>query len=191
LLNLKRDFDVPVIEIGRDKPDEEPMLRFNRICAYCAFFLAVGQLSVVNPTSASSQKAPTAAASPSTARFLDRKQHLIQLMNDMAAASIRGDAAFFDRVLGLEFMATTVNGEVKNKAQILADYRAGTVKFKSHVFDDYSVRFYGNMAIVTNRAKAVQIYKGKERTGQTRNTRVWVLRGMDWQCVSFQSTRIQ
>lgn len=146
-------------------------------------------LLLVGMPAAHAQDVPRASVSPN-ASFQERKQQLIQLMNDMAAASVRGDAAFFDRVLGREFVATTINGELKTKDQILADYHAGNVKFKSHVFDEYDIRFYGNVAIVRNRAKAVQIYKGKERTGQSRNTRVWTLRQGQWVCVAFQSTRI-
>ena len=164
-------------------------MKSNRMRAFGTLLLAVSGLLTLAMTSPSAQDAPRAAMVAPAGQ--GRKTVLIQLMNDMAAASVRGDAAFFDRVLGREFIATTINGEVKTKDQILADYRAGAVKFKSHVFDDYTVRFYGpSLAVVLNRAKAVQIYKGKERTGLSRNMRVWAQRQGQWVCVAFQSTRI-
>jgi len=153
--------------------------------------LALGLLIAAAPSLAPAQGAARPGAKADATQQAANKLKLIKLMDAMCEASIRGDAEFFDGVLAADFQATTINGEVKDKAQILADYRAGNVRFRSHKFDDYDVRFFGDVAIVTNRATAVQVYKGEERTGVSRNTRVWVLRGDQWLCVSFQSTRVQ
>lgn len=117
-------------------------------------------------------------------------QKLTRIMLEMAKASIRGDVAFFDNVLADEVIYTTINGEVKNKAEVLDDYRKHTITFHSHVFDDIRVRLYGDMAIVTNRATAVSTYQGKPRRSVTRNTRTFIRREGNWQVVAFQSTRI-
>jgi ketosteroid isomerase-like protein len=117
-------------------------------------------------------------------------RELTTIMLDMAKASIRGDVAFFDNVLADEVIYTTINGEIKNKAEVLDDYRKHTITFQSHVFDDIRVRLYGDMAVVTNRATAVSTYQGKPRRSVTRNTRTFVKRDGKWQVVAFQSTRI-
>jgi hypothetical protein len=115
---------------------------------------------------------------------------LTTIMLDMAKASIRGDVAFFDNVLADEVIYTTINGEIKNKAQVLDDYRKHQITFQSHVFDDIKVRLYGELAVVTNRATAVSTYQHKPRRSVTRNTRTFVKRDGRWQVVAFQSTRI-
>lgn len=117
-------------------------------------------------------------------------KELTQAMLDMAKASIRGDAAFFDNILADEVIYTTLNGEIKNKAEVLDDYRKHSITFRSHVFDDIKVRLYGDVAVVTNRAVAVSTYQDKPRRSVTRNTRTWVHRNGRWQVVAFQSTRI-
>jgi sugar lactone lactonase YvrE len=117
-------------------------------------------------------------------------RELTTIMLDMAKASIRGDAAFFDNVLADEVIYTTINGEIKNKAQVLDDYRKHNITFKSHVFDEIHVRLYGETALVTNRATAVSTYRSKPRRSVTRNTRMFIHRDGKWQVVAFQSTRI-
>jgi uncharacterized protein (TIGR02246 family) len=119
------------------------------------------------------------------------KRELTDLLQQFAAASIRGDDAFFDRVLADDYTFITTKGEYKNKAQALADYRSHSIKFHSHVFDQIDVRLYGETAVVTNRAVSVSSFKGRPRNGVTRNTRVFVRRDGRWQCVVFQSTDVQ
>jgi uncharacterized protein (TIGR02246 family) len=136
----------------------------------------------------------TTAGQPNSADSVQQDatatRELTTIMLDMAKASIRGDVAFFDNVLADEVIYTTINGEIKNKAQVLDDYRKHNITFKSHVFDEIHVRLYGDLAVVTNRATAVSTYRGKPRRSLTRNTRTFVRRDGRWQVVAFQSTRI-
>lgn len=119
------------------------------------------------------------------------RRELTYLVKEFAAASVRGDVVFFSRMLAPDYTFITTQGEMKNKAQALADYRAHDIKFRSHLFDQIEVHVYGRTAVVTNRATSISTYKGRPRNGVTRNTRVFVRRGDNWQCVSFQSTRVQ
>ena len=134
--------------------------------------------------SVSAQKM-TASSQSKTERA---KRELTTTLLNMAKASLRGDAEFFRGVLADEYIATTVNGEVKSKAEVLEDYRKGDIQFKSHVFDRIQVLVYGDTAVVVNRAQANALYRGKPRRSVTRNTRTFVRRAGRWQCVAFQST---
>ena len=134
--------------------------------------------------------APASAQRRGVSKSEKAKHELTTTLLSMAKASIRGDAEFFRGVLADEYIATTVNGEVKNKAEVLEDYKKGDIKFKSHVFDHIQILLYGDVAVVVNRAKADALYRGKPRQSVTRNTRTFVRRAGRWQCVAFQSTTI-
>lgn len=121
----------------------------------------------------------------------ETKQYLTKWLNELAVASVHGDVGFFENFMADDYEGTTTNGVMKDKAQWLADYRSQKVKFLSHVFDHIVVRVYGETAVVTNGATAVEILKGNKRVGRTQNLRAFVKREGRWQCVAFQSTVVR
>lgn len=118
------------------------------------------------------------------------EQEIRELESQIAKAVVAGDAAFVERVWADDFSYTGVRGEVRNKADILADLRSGTLKFDKLEFDDIRVRLYGDTAVATGRATT----KGRGPTGEIsglfRYTRVYVRRAGRWQLASFQGTPI-
>ena len=107
---------------------------------------------------------------------------LIKMDKDWTAAELRGDTKTAATYVADDFWETNPDGKMMNKAQYLADLKATT---DTDMADDYSVRFFGNMAVMTHRGTV----KG-ERDYQYRSTHIWMDRGSKWQIVSHHSSEI-
>ncbi len=117
------------------------------------------------------------------------EQALIELESNLAAALEKSDMVAYDRLIGDDYTFTTQDGVVRTKAEMIASYKSGDLKYESLRFDDIKVRLYGNTAVVTGRSTAKAQDKGQDISGQYRYTRVYVKRHGRWQLVATQSTR--
>jgi hypothetical protein len=122
-----------------------------------------------------------------------------ELEDQLARAVVRGDRAFFERVLADDFTHTSHSGVFKTRAQWLAEPRPGdrtdakpaTTHYDAMDVDDLAVRIYGDTAVVTGRTTPRgTTAKGQPMTGQYRFLRVWVKQQGRWRAVAFQGTRI-
>jgi ketosteroid isomerase-like protein len=122
-----------------------------------------------------------------------------ELEGQLARAVVRGDRAFFERVLADDFTHTSHSGAFKTRAQWLAEARASdraeakvaATRYEAMEVDDLAVRVYGDTAVVTGRTTPRgRNAKGQPIAGQYRFLRVWVKRQGRWQAVAFQGTRI-
>jgi ketosteroid isomerase-like protein len=120
----------------------------------------------------------------------DDQREVRELEDRIAAAVVARDVGFVERVWAEEFVYTGVRGEVKKKADILAEIKAGELVFDVLKFDDVRVQVYGDAAVATGRATT----KGRSPqgviSGEFRYTRVYVKREGKWQLVAFQGTGI-
>lgn len=107
---------------------------------------------------------------------------LVQMDKEWTAAELRGDTKAAAAFIADDFWQTTAEGTMENKAQYVASLKASK---DTDVGDDYSVRVYGNTAIMTHRGTV----KG-ERSFQYRSTHVWMNRGGKWQIVAHHSGEI-
>jgi len=119
-----------------------------------------------------------------------------ELEDQLVRAAIRGDRAFFERILADDFTHTSHSGVFKTRAQWLAEDKAGDreaagARYEAIEVDDLAVRIYGDAAVVTGRTTPRgRNAKGEPITGQYRFLRVWARRQGQWQAVAFEGTRI-
>jgi len=113
-----------------------------------------------------------------------------KLETDRAAAVVRGDTAVLDRETSDEYTLTNINGQVSDKAQMLAGFKSGANKLTVDNLSDIKVHVYGDAAVVTGKAEVKGVMGGKDVTGQARYTRVYVKKAGRWQSVALQQTRI-
>lgn len=118
----------------------------------------------------------------------ETERELKQLESQIADAVVKRDAAFVERVWGEDFLYTGVRGELKNKADIVSELKAGDLHFDVMKFDDIRVRVYGDTAVTTGLATTKGRSKQGEISGEFRYTRVYVKRQGAWQLVAFQGT---
>jgi hypothetical protein len=110
------------------------------------------------------------------------EEALIKLDKEWTAAELRGDKEAVSRIVADDYMETLPDGRVQNKTQYLADIKATTDK---DVADDYKVRVFGNLAIMTHRGTATG-----ETNRQYRSTHVWMKRDGRWQLIAHHSSDI-
>jgi len=113
------------------------------------------------------------------------------LERQFESAVLQGDVAFFERVLAPEFTHTSQNGKHRNRAEWLANHKAGKSPYDSLNQDGIIVRVYGPAAIVTGKiAPKGRSSSGAPIEGEYRFIRTWVNHDGNWQVAAFQSTRI-
>jgi hypothetical protein len=92
------------------------------------------------------------------------------LLREAAAAGIRHDTSFYERVLDEDYRETGPNGEVLNKAQAVADVKRLDYAIKKIEFDDLSVSGSEQMSFATFLGTAYFEPNGQDSTAQFRYT---------------------
>ena len=111
--------------------------------------------------------------------------HVIRQVDyERIQAQIGADAAALDRIYGNDFIGIGPSGAVRTKAQVIADFTSGDLKFQSITTDDVQVRVYGNTAVETGRSTMIGQDKGKAVPRDNRFTRVWIKQQGRWRLVS-------
>jgi hypothetical protein len=133
-------------------------------------------------------------------RNIRAEREVRELEAQLSRAVVRGDRAFFERVLAADFTHTSHAGKFKTRAEWMAEDKvenrqgkpqAGKTTYEAFDVDDLAVRIYGETAVVTGRSTPKgRNAKGEPIRGRYRFLRVWVKRGGGWQAVAFQGTRI-
>jgi ketosteroid isomerase-like protein len=113
-----------------------------------------------------------------------------KLETERAAAVVRGDTAFLDKETSDEYILTGINGQVSDKAQMLAGFKSGANKLTVDDLSDIKVHVYGDAAVVTGKAEVKGLMGGRDVSGQARFTRVYAKKAGHWQSVALQQTRI-
>jgi hypothetical protein len=112
------------------------------------------------------------------------EQELIKLENDSLQAFLKNDIAFYDRFLADDYMGTDEHGNVKTKAQEIAEIKAGAHLSTSGMQDNVKVRVYADAAVVTGRNIMKGLFKGKKYSSPYLWTDTFIKRGGRWQCIA-------
>jgi ketosteroid isomerase-like protein len=131
--------------------------------------------------------APVALGQAST----KAEQELYTANREYDQALVRGDAVALDRLYADEFIYTTPDGEVRDKAQQLAFTRSGDLRLESGQSDEVRVRVYGNTAVMIGRFTATGKFRDKKIDIRERYTAVWVKRDGRWRLVAEQGNLIK
>ena len=133
--------------------------------------------------------AATASASQRPAVESDQ-QILIKLEQSWNEAFYQKDVATIEKMLASEFTATYDDGSRGDKTKELGLVAEFNQQVLSAIQDEFTVRTYGDTAVVWFTLHAVGIKQGEKAEVTLRYTDVWVMRDGRWQCVSSQSTRV-
>jgi ketosteroid isomerase-like protein len=115
---------------------------------------------------------------------------LVQLEKDWDAAFLRRDAGFVEKILADEFMATYSDGTTGDKAKELMLTAEFNQKIDSSALDDFTVRIYGDTAVVWFSRHLEGPSQGRRLEVDYRFIDVFVWRDNRWQCVASQSAKI-
>ena len=134
----------------------------------------------------------TLTASASQRRPVQSDQDiLIDLERRWNAAFYQKDAAFIESILADDFVATYDDGSRGDKAKELALAAAFDRRVESAVPDEFTVKEYGDTAVVRFTLRVVGIRQGQRAETNLRYTDLWVIRDGRWRCVSSHSTQVR
>ena len=117
------------------------------------------------------------------------QQTLIDLERRWNMAFHTGDVKFIESILDDDFIATYEDGVRADKKKELAQAAAFNQQIDASSMDDFTIRIYGNTAVVWFTLRLIGPIKGQPTELTLRYTDVWVLRDGRWKCVSSHSTR--
>lgn len=118
------------------------------------------------------------------------EQTLRRLNEERDRALERNDTAALARIMSDDYATINPFGELRTKAQVLADIKSGAVKNTAFKSSDVQVRLYGNAAVLTGQVKRQAVDHERTADGQFRFMRVYVKRNGQWQNVANQMTKI-
>lgn len=118
------------------------------------------------------------------------EQTLVELERAWNDAFYKKDIEFLDSLLAEEFVATYDDGTLGDRNRELELSAAFNQRVISANQEDFTVRVYGDAAVVWFTLRLVGLRQGQRAEVAFRYTDVWVRRDGRWQCVSTQSTRI-
>lgn len=110
------------------------------------------------------------------------EDRLIQLDRAWTFAELKGDKKAAGELVADDYVGTTQRGELENKTQYLASLGPNADMVRS---DEYKVRLFGNIAIMTHRATVEGV-----RNIKFRSTHIWMKRSGKWRVVSHHGSQI-
>ena len=115
---------------------------------------------------------------------------LVELEKSWNEAFYRKDLKFIESILADEFVSTYEDGSRADKKKELALTEAFDQAVESAIQDDFTVKVFGDTAVVWFTLHLVGIKQGQRAELTLSYTDVWVLRDGNWRCVSAHSTRV-
>jgi ketosteroid isomerase-like protein len=119
------------------------------------------------------------------------EQDIMRIEKEMLAAALKGDTGPSERYQADNYVFTGPDGLTMGKAQGIEDLKSGNLKLQAGSLDDTKVQVYGDTAIVTYSSNDKGTYKGKDITGKTRWTDVFVKQKGRWMIVASHGSTVQ
>lgn len=119
------------------------------------------------------------------------EQDVMRIEQEMLAAVLKGDTSPSERYLADSYTFTGPDGLTTGKAQIIEDLKSGNLKLQAASLDDSKVQVYGNTAVVTYASNDKGTYKGKDISGKTRWTDIFVKQKGRWMIVASHGSAVR
>ncbi len=118
------------------------------------------------------------------------EQAVRQVLNELSSGLRSNDSAALDRVYadGYTFVGDT--GVLTTKAQRLAAFKSGEIKYESISFDDVNIHIYGDTSVATFSVTSKFAPGVKSLGGKFITTATFIKRKGRWQEIAAQSTRV-
>lgn len=106
------------------------------------------------------------------------------------AAALKGDVATLETIFADKFISTSPEGQVRNRAEMLAELKSGDLKILEAKVDEMKIFVHGDTGVVSGRWSGKFIEKGKTLESVERFTDTFVRQHGKWHCVSSHSSPI-
>jgi len=117
------------------------------------------------------------------------EEELLKVEEEFAQAIVRNDADAIANLLADDWVIVDPDGGVIDKARFLAVIRSGVLSHEMMESEDWRVRVYGSIAVVTGLTTTKGEFMGQAFTSNERATDIFVKQADCWQCVFTQLTR--
>ena len=111
-----------------------------------------------------------------------------RLETEWNTAHVGGDADTLRRIFADDLIVIVPGMRLMTKADSLAMFTAGRMKFERYESSETQVRVYDAAAIVTGRIRRTRSVAGKSMDDDWRFTKVYLRRSDGWQVVSFHAS---
>ena len=133
-----------------------------------------------------------AAAGAQITNRNELRGEVLEALDALNSATLRGDSAALDRLYADDYVFVTYRGTIENKQHQIELLKSGTMKFTERTASEINVRVFGDdMAIVVYRRRQQATVGGASRPSDVRVTNVWSKTQGRWQLLSGQVTPIQ
>ena len=105
-------------------------------------------------------------------------------------AIVRKDRAAIETNMAQDFRQIDGRGNVETKASFVDGLMASELQIDPYTVEEFDVRLYGDVALLSGRTKMTGRYEGKPFQSHYRYIDIYVRRGNDWKVISVQTSRI-
>lgn len=122
----------------------------------------------------------------------DRKAdeaELTKLSNHWDQVIVAKDEKAIAGNMAEDFRIIDGHGNVENKVQFVAGIMDPKLTIDPYTVEDFEIRFYGDVALLSGRTLMTGRYDGEKFTSNYRYIDIYVKRGGAWKIVSVQITR--
>lgn len=103
---------------------------------------------------------------------------------------VTNDAVSHARIIHPDFVHLSSDGKYVNRADYLAQWTHGFEGYKYWDYRDENIKIFGNTALVHSQNKYIVSKDGKEISGMSMYTDVYVKENGQWLCVQAQICRV-
>jgi ketosteroid isomerase-like protein len=101
-------------------------------------------------------------------------------------AIVRKDRAAIEANMADDFRQIDSRGNVETKASFVEDLTSPDLQIDPYTIEDFDVRLYGNVALLSGRTRMTGSYQGKPFSTHYRYIDIYVRHGEQWKIVSVQ-----
>ncbi|QJR13511.1 nuclear transport factor 2 family protein [Usitatibacter palustris] len=105
-------------------------------------------------------------------------------------AIVRKDRRAIEENMANDFRQIDGSGNVETKASFVEDLMSVDLQINPYIVEDFEVRLYGNVALLSGRTKMSGQYRGKPFNSHYRYIDVYVRDAQGWKIVSVQITKL-
>ena len=103
---------------------------------------------------------------------------------------VTNDTASHSKIIHKDFVCIASDGRYVNRQDYLAGWVHGFDGFKYWDYRDEKIQVFGNLALVRSRNKYIVEREGKEITGMSMYTDVYLKENGEWKCIQAQITKV-
>ncbi|MFZ6711504.1 nuclear transport factor 2 family protein [Undibacterium sp. TC9W] len=133
---------------------------------------------------------PAHAADSTDAKNVALVAQLTKLSDDWDAAIVRKDKEAIEANMAEDFRQIDGDGDLETKTSFVNGLVSDKLEIDPYKVEDFEIRLYGNVALLSGRTKMTGRYEGKPFKSHYRYIDIYAQRDGKWQIVSVQISRI-